>query len=257
MLKKAAFVALGVAATLGGIHYFSNSGSSGKRVGIFENKNPYSRKPASLVHKKVIKKKPVALKKKANIDSRISGLAEIKNCYIVKCDFEANDSREYDLTVGQNLKKELFNLYESVLRKEINDPKITAVGIEYLKVPNGHVKEAALLLLSTQEPSQEALSAITENVLDYHDANLVGLALMELEKYKTGEYDVIIKESFIKNFDRGSLMVKEALAKGIYRFVNEANRNEYHQILEGLPKGSRVRRNLKASLDRYDHSARL
>lgn len=257
MLRKVAFIALGVTATLGGIHYFSSTGTSMNKVGIFKNKNPYSRKPASLIQKKVIKKKPVIVKKKANIDSRISSLAEIKNCYVVKCDFEANDSREYDLTVGQNLKRELFNLYENVLRKEINDSKITTVGIEYLKVPNGHVKEAALLLLSTQEPSQEALTAITENVLDYHDANLVGLALMELEKYKTGEYDVIIKDSFIKNFDRGSLMVKEALAKGIYRFVNESNRNEYDQILQGLPKGSRVRRNLKASLDRYDHSARL
>lgn len=256
MLKKTAFIALGIASTLGGIHYLSNSGNSNNRVGIFKNKNPYSRKPASIIQKPRVEKK-IVKKKKANLDDRINTLAEIKNCYTVKCDFDANDSREYDLTVGQNLKKELFDLYENVLRKEIQDPKILATGIEYLKVSDGHVKEAALLLLSTQEPSQEALTAITENVLDYHDANLVGLALMELEKYKTGEYDVIIKESFIKNFDRGSLMVKEALAKGIYRFVNESNRNDYDEILRGLPKGSRVRRNLKASLDRYDHSARL
>jgi len=257
MLKKFTIAFTGLTLCLGA-YYFVGHNKESKRIGLFDRKNPYSRKPASLpIRREVVQKEVKKEAKVETLDVAKSRLAKIKDCYTQKCNISSNDSREYDLSVGQSLKKELFSLYEQTLRNEVIDDRITEIGIEYLGVSDGHVKEAALLLLSTQEPSQEALNAITENVLDYHDANLIGLALMELEKYKTGEFDVVIKDSFIKNFRKGSLLVKEALAKGIYKFVNEENRNDYGEILRSLPKNSKVRKNLKATLDRYDYNTRL
>jgi len=257
MIKKLTILSVGVTTLLAGVYFYNSSNSSSKKIGFFENKNPYERKPASIGNVNNVVKPIVQKKKVTGVKQRALRLSEIKSCYTQKCDFASNDSREYDLTVGNSLKKELFDLYEETLKNEISDQRITDIGIEYLRVSNGHVKEAALLVLSTQEPSQEALNAITENVLDYHDANLVGLALMELEKYRSTDYQVVIRESFIKNFNNGSLMVKEALAKGIYKFVNANNREDYGEILNSLPHNSQVRKNLKASLDRYDYNARL
>ncbi len=257
MLKKMTVAGVSLFSIIVGVNFYNTSEDKVVSTDFFDRKNPYSRKPASIGKGEVLVKKEEINKKVVGIENRIEKLATLKGCYTKKCEFSSADSREYDLSVGQSLKKELLNFYEEVLTNEIVDERVSSIARDFLKISNGHVKEAALLLISTQGPSQENLDSIVNNVLEYHDANLVGLALMELEKYKDDQYEVSIKESFVNNFTTGSLMVKEALAKGLYRFVNEDSRNVYGDILESLPKGSRVRRNLKASLDRYDHRARL
>ncbi len=248
--------------TYGLILFFSVVGylfffpSSKETVGsLLDYRNPYTRKPASISDaQEVVETESVD---RTKLQIKLSKLYTLKNCYTTDCDIASSDSREYELTIGSQLKQELLAFYEEVLKSGRVSTEIEDVALEFLAINDGHVKEAALLLLSTQPPSQVALTGIIENVLDYHDPNLIGLALIELEKYKNEDYHIQIKESFLKNFREGSLLVKEALAKGIYKFVNQDTRSQYESILNNLPKNSRVRKNLKASLERYDYRSKL
>ncbi|EQC46656.1 hypothetical protein [Bacteriovorax sp. Seq25_V] len=240
-------------AVVGYMFFFPGSKES---VGsLLDYRNPYSRKPASLsAPQEVVETESVD---KTKLQIKLSKLYTLKDCYTSDCDIASNDAREYELTIGSKLKKELLSFYEEVLKSGKVSSEIEDVALEFLAINDGHVKEAALLLLSTQPPTQVALNGIIDNVLDYHDPNLIGLALIELEKYKSEEYNLQIKESFVRNFREGSLLVKEALAKGIYKFVNHESRSQYENILNNLPKNSRVRKNLKASLERYDYRSKL
>lgn len=244
--------------------YFHFSDNSPKMVKNFlDYKNPYTRKPASVtdafenIKETKVAKEEVVVKTDKGYMTKIESLKRLVTCYESNCDFADGDPREYDLSVGRELKKEMMDLYEDVLKKEIVDKSIEKTAIEFLAISDGHVKEAALLLLSTQPPSQDALDAIINDVLDYHDPNLIGLTLMELEKYKDEAYKVQIRESFLKNFKSGSLLVREALAKGLYRFVSEDTRSQFENIMESLPKNSKVRNNIKYSLERFDSKTRL
>jgi phenylalanyl-tRNA synthetase beta subunit len=156
--------------------------------------------------------------------------------------------------VGQSLKTELLALYEDTLNRNRRDKRLSEISREFLKISDGHVKEAALFLLSTQEPTPENLNAILESIMNYHDANLIALALMELEKYQGAQYQVQLYENFKSNLKTGSIFVKEALARGIDQFVTLDTRGDFEDLLNEMPLNSRVRQNLKSSLDRFDHS---
>lgn len=238
----------------------------GKSMSFLSYKNPYSRKPASFElaaqskDDETVKKeeqKEIKVSKSKKIEKKIDKLNDIVSCYQKDCDFANTDSREYGLSVGQALKTEMMDLYEDVLKNEFESSEISMIANKLMAIEDGHVKEAAILLLSTQPPSQENLTSLIDNVIDYHDPNLIGLTLIELEKYDDEKYKIQIRDSFMKNFREGSLLVKEALAKGLYRFVSEDTRGQFQDILNNLPKNSRVRNNLKSSLDRFDHSVNL
>lgn len=258
-LTSAAFI-IGVSA------YIFFGDFSGKTMSFLSYKNPYSRKPASFelaVQKKeenvekATPTKEVKVSKIKKIELKIDKINEVVSCYQKDCDFADTDSREYGLSVGQALKSQMMELYEETLKMELESSQIEELGAKLLAIGDGHVKEAAILLLSTQPPSQMVLDSLIENVIDYHDPNLIGLTLIELEKYNDEKYKIQIRDSFMKNFKEGSLLVKEALAKGLYRFVSEDTRGQFQDILENLPKNSRVRNNLKSSLDRFDHTVNL
>ncbi|WP_127716980.1 hypothetical protein [Halobacteriovorax sp. HLS] len=174
----------------------------------------------------------------------------LRSCFESRsCGFSKTDSRAYDLNLAQAIKRELNHLYEFVLENEIEDDRISSLARGYLKISDGHVKEAALMLLSTQKPSSENLESILEQTISYHSAPLVELAMIELSKYKTSEWQERIDNNFIENLKTGSVIVRQVLAKNIATFLNEENRLKYKSFIKNYTSDSKVRKFILASLE--------
>lgn len=230
--------------------YFAYSGLKNEQhKNVLNNKNPYSRKPASLGIKD-----PLELDESKKSGSQLDYKYKVKELYrLKKC-----LSTTCDPKISKRLfRREIMSFYESVLRAEIKDLSITKAAISFLSLENIQIKEASLLLLSTQNSSEEALKSIISNVLYYEDPNLVGLALMELEKYQDENSKEVIAESFLKNFHQTSPLIKNTLAKGLYRVMSKQTKPEYEQLLKKLPIHSELRENIETSLNRYEGQVRL
>ena len=181
---------------------------------------------------------------------RIRAINHLAICFESRsCGFSKNDSRSYDLELGNAIKRELDSLYEEILDNEVQASWVSSLARRYMKISNGHVKESALMLMSTQGPSSENLSSILNDAISFHSAPLAELALVELSKYQTSTWREEIDKSFITNLSRGSLFVRQTLAKNIESFLNSENRELYKEFVESLPGSSKVKRYIMASLN--------
>jgi hypothetical protein len=182
------FIALSLAGSIYYSAYYSKSGSS------WETKNPYSRSPASIgLNDKISEQYRDTKGAPESVESYSSNLEVLKECFDEKKCHMFNDGF-YDISLSRTVRNELVSFYEYVLKNQIKSQKIERLARLFMEVNNSQIKEKALLLLSTQHPSQENLQSIIRNILDKNDPNLVGLAIMELEKYKGHEkYRTVIK----------------------------------------------------------------
>ena len=208
-----------------------------------------TRQPAQISPKNVEKITPQKLKewKKASTPEEKTNLLE--ECYKHEgaCGFNQEDPRAEHYAIGQALKKELLKIQHQVSENNIKNNETLNLAIRFLKVPDGHVKEAALHLLSTQEKSESALDEILNSIISYHDANLIQQAMLELTRYKK-DFGNKIDQALISALKMGSPLVSEQVAKNISLFITESNYNLYRNTLKSLRIGSLSYENLENSL---------
>lgn len=183
------------------------------------------------------------------ISKKIKSITHLNSCYMSRnCGFSKGDSRSYDLDLGKAIKRELEELYEEVEDREIESQMISNLGREFMKSSDGHIKEAALMLLSTQAPNSDNLNTILEEAISFHSAPLAELAIVELSKYKKEEWKESIDESFLENLKTGSVIVRQTLAKHISKFLDSTNKVKYKDFIENESSDSRIKKFIAASL---------
>ena len=186
----------------------------------------------------------------SDISKRVRSVTHLHTCYKSRnCGFSNGDSRSYDLDLGKAIKRELEELYEEVLDRELESEKISSLGREFLQSSDGHIKEAALMLLSTQSASTKNLNTILEEAISFHSAPLAELAIIELSKYKKEEWRESIDETFLENLKTGSLIVRQTLAKNISSILNAANKDKFKDFIENVTTDSKIKKYIAASLD--------
>jgi len=223
---------------------------------IFSGDQKKDRSPASIAKIKYIKSKKSPIK--LSLNSSSLELKKIYNCYEkMNCPFPQTDSRSYDLAVGKKLKSKLEELYEKVEEEDYVDERVSTIAREYMKIADGHVKEVALMLLSTQPPSQENLDSILNDVINYHDSSLLNMAFLEFGKYDSVSDRQLIEESLFKNLQSGSILVREGITKNIYPMISSDNKERFVSLLQKLPSNSLMYRNLRNSLERFDEQNRI
>ncbi|EQC50342.1 hypothetical protein M899_2571 [Bacteriovorax sp. BSW11_IV] len=192
----------------------------------------------------------------ASFDTSISQnleeeIQKLKDCYSKICNFPNKDPRMHDLALGQKIKDKLFKLKEKALNEKSN-PKYSEIAREYLKIEDGHVKEAALALMSTQPISSENFHSIVQDVLKYHDDALIEDAMMELERYQKLGHQEQITEALTESFQVASPMIKEKLAKGLFPFINEDTFNKYSEMAQNQNWNAKSVKILRSNLRRFE-----
>lgn len=178
-------------------------------------------------------------------------IQSLKDCYSKKCNFSDQDPRMHDLALGQAIKEKLYQIKSQALNEKSN-PKYSKIARDFLKIEDGHVKEAALALLSTQPISKENFQAIVQNVLKYHDDALIEDAMIELERYQKLGNQEEITNAFTESFQTASPMIKEKIAKGIFPFINEDNFNKYSEMTQNQNWNAKSVKILRSNLRRFE-----
>jgi hypothetical protein len=185
---------------------------------------------------------------KSTFNKKSQELKTIYNCYKLRdCDLPKTDPRAYDLAVGLKLKQKLYEIYNNMTEPDYDNENISRIAREYLSIADGHVKEAALVLMGTQPPSRENLESLIKDVFNFHDSTLINMAFSEIEKYKDAADRIYIEEAILENLSKGSILVREALSKNISQIITSENKNKFLRLIEGLPKDSIIYRNIMNS----------
>lgn len=180
-------------------------------------------------------------------------LQELKDCYKHEaCSYPKTDPKSYFFAVGQDLKKELFRLQGVVVQKEWESDEIAQVARDFLTIEDGHVKEAALHLISTQPTNDKSLDALLNEVIHFYDPKLIQHAMLELRRYLGSADEQKIHQSLSQALQTGSPAVAQEVARSIAPFVNKNSFEVYLETLNAMPPHSKSYRNLKASVEEYE-----
>ncbi len=179
-------------------------------------------------------------------------LTKLESCYETDdCNFPNNDPREYGMAIGLAIQTELHSLYNKVENKNLTNDAISQLARHYLSTPDGHIKEEALLILTTQPTSEANLYSILNDILNYHDADLTDMAMNELARYKNSEYSATINDYLKKNLLTGSHFTSLTIAKSISLFLSDDNIKEYQKIAQRMGTQSQSAQFLLASIENY------
>lgn len=199
--------------------------------------------------------KPMSSESKTTLISDFrSRLDKVAECYSHdNCPYSNSDPRAYALAVGQDLKRNLDRFAQKVLSEGFRDLEIERIASEYLAVPDGHVKEAALELLQTQGPSELGVEAVLQQVFTYHDAKLIPMGLRYLAGLASANplTDSRISQTLSEAVRSGSPFVAREIAKNILLILNEDNFSYYESLLSELSPRSTEHRYLKAALREF------
>src|SRR5665213_483538 len=180
-------------------------------------------------------------------------LKRINMCYAGDCNYPKTDARSYELAVGQDLKKMLFQMAEWVRSEGIAHPEISEIARRYVSSEDGFVQAAALDLLSTQGPNGDNLEAILTNVVAGYDSELIEHAMLELERYTSRTDLDKIDQALAQTLTTCAPFVAREVSTHIAPFVNERSYMFFQDVVAHLPLNSASRANLETSLAEYQH----
>ena len=103
----------------------------------------------------------------------LNEIAKLSDCYEKQCFGPSPDPRTEYYKLGQQLKIKLAEYNSYVTKYALKNVQINNVALQFLAHSDGHVQEVALDLLSTQDPSEQNLDAILENIINGFDAELI------------------------------------------------------------------------------------
>ncbi len=189
---------------------------------------------------------------KFSVTSEIDEIQSIESCLQNHCSYDDSDPRSYELSVYKDLGEKLKSFYERVVASGLQDESIAKMARYYLSFGDGHVKEAALELMSTQTPSQSNLSALKKYVFDFHDPLIVAQGMGELRKY-VKKYDDEVNQIISGVLATGSISAREEVAKGLFPFINKDNYQKIVSLRSKYKKGSRVYRLISQALIQFDN----
>ncbi|MBL6988844.1 MAG: hypothetical protein ISR65_03665 [Bacteriovoracaceae bacterium] len=215
---------------------------------LFSKPKAQMRAPASIVEAK----SPVDPRVQSSV-AALEQLSQVEACYTEQsCNFPDSDPREYDLMVGKKLKGQLMELYDNALDNKVDEIQLSNIAHHYIQLPDGHVKEGALMLFSTIPPNEDNLEAILKNIVAYHDANLMKKALIELQRYLDNpSWGALIFNSFRQCLLNGSHFASKQLAKSVGPFLNDQNIGLYENLLDHLSAGKQTKQLLADSIKKY------
>lgn len=179
-----------------------------------------------------------------------SEIASLASCYQRDCGFPSSYPREYANVLGQKLKAQLLSFADYAQATGARDPEIAETAREQLDNEDGHVKEGALRLMATQDPSRENRDAILGGVIASHDENLVPQALLELRRYdltNSPEIHAGLAEALVT----GDPFVASAIARDVGPFINASTFESYSAALARLSPGTKPYEGLRAALKQY------
>lgn len=181
-------------------------------------------------------------------------LDEIRACYQKDdCDYSQADPRAYDLAVGQDLKNKLQELKQQVIEENLDDPLIEQIALQYLAVPDGHVKEAALDLLLTQDPSETGLEIVLDEVFGFYDSRLVAGGISYINNFSNLSPELELRISVVvrKAITQGSPNLAREITKNLLSLLNDSNYQQYQAMLAELSPRSREFRQVQAALSEF------
>lgn len=158
------------------------------------------------------------------------------------------DPRSRQMTVARELASKIDQRHMYIANKKMQSPKIAELAREILMEKEGYIKESALKLLLTQDAAAENIEAISEGVLDFHDSNLLDLAIQELSRHLGGDGADRVHEKVRATLFSGSLMVRQGLSEKIQPFINEGSFDFYERAAQDPMLDSKVKSNLQSSL---------
>lgn len=177
-----------------------------------------------------------------NSSASDKSISELLDCYKSEtCPFPNRDPREYKLSVGQAIKKKLKSAYGRLIKNEEQQTQYwLQMALKSLSVDDGHVKEAALEVISTQEPNNEAFDKILNDIINYHDPLLIAQAMAELQKYQGQSYQTKVYQSLSQAMQTGSLMVKKEIVQNLVPFMNPQSLPFFQSALDKMNPKSNV-----------------
>ena len=188
------------------------------------------------------------------INSMTNRLLAIENCYIEpeKCSLPKTDPKSEFFSVGKKLKTGLNSLFKLTLEDNLKRKDLEKIARHFLKVPDGHVKEAALHLLSTQEKNEMNMEAILKEIINYHDARLIEHAMLELHYYLTDPDQAHrVHTSLATAMKTGSIFVSQEISRHLQPFINNNSMALYSETAKNLSLGSATRKYIENALREY------
>ncbi|GEM_PF-4989026 len=164
----------------------------------------------------------------------------------------SGDSRVMAMRENIDAAAELFKIADDISSGVMNvDESSLAMARRLIHIRDGHVKKAALIVLSFGTVSKGSFESILSGVINYHDAFLVKIALAELLRYKDQQYFGELYPKLEEVLMSGSLLVREAVAGMMHLYINKKNYNHYKKFVNQLDENSKERVLLEASLERF------
>lgn len=185
----------------------------------------------------------------AAVESRVD---QILNCYSSEdCNYPKTDPKSYHFAVGQALKTEVLKLHAQVVRQKLVSVEVQNLAFKLMVVGDGHVKAAALHLLSSQPVSAESVRSIIQNILGYHDSALIQHAMLELLRYMGSEHEEEVHQSLNQAIRTGAPFVSREITQYIEPFLNEESLHYYQTTLNTISQSSEIYKNLKNSIQEF------
>lgn len=123
---------------------------------------------------------------------------------------------------------------------------------DLLEINDGAIKARALEILASQNPHDENVDLVLDHVMRYHDSNLLGLGLSELQRHLAGPQASKIHEVFGEILTNGSLLVRQALADKIGPFINQGSYRYYDSLSKSPRLDESIRRSLRSSVREWE-----
>ncbi len=203
--------------------------------------NIQKKKIPQVVAAKINDRVEVQLVAKSFVNAFRERLHALSNCYESGCVPENTEGRDRYFEIGQRIRKELIVMSRAVKKDHFQDEQISEIAREFLQNSDGHVKAAALELISTQSTSSENLQAILNGVILDSDPELIEQGFIQLSRYNYSYDRIQINQAVEETLLHGSPFVAQKIAEQIYSILDETSYPFYTQLASQLDDDSNVK----------------
>jgi len=183
----------------------------------------------------------------------IIALDEARRCYQTPddCNFANNDPRMEELEAGQNYRSALLALNGAIQDGVISQHEGRLQALEALTAQDGHVQAMALTILAELDTHPDTIYPLLTVVETSHDAKVTEAAMALLSEQSIDGYQPDIDQVLQSSLQTGSVNVSPVIAESILPFLNDANVNDYVDLLLTFPDGSQTQQLLDIMLEEY------
>lgn len=181
----------------------------------------------------------------------IDEIHSLNECYEKACEISGDEKTKY-FSVGQKLKIKLEELAEFSRGHDVRSVELSALAREFLINSDGHVQEAALDILATQDIDQDNLEAILNHIIRSSDAELIHQAMLELKRYTYSADQRHIQEVFAETLLIGPPFVAVAIAEYLGDFLSEQSFIFYEDLVQKFDQRSIIHQYIMSALEQFE-----